>query len=218
MKVSIEIPNTLKDIKLRQYQRYLKIDEPNDMDLLVCMLDSDKNTLKNLKSSEFERIAVNISNMFNEKHDLTRIIDVNGVKMGLIPDFDEITYGENKDITTYLNDWEQMHRAMSVLYRPIKQKMGNKYLINEYKGTRLTASAMLDMPLDVVFGVIVFFWTLTSELLSYIPSYLEKEMGKKGLDSVKNGEVMKKLQHSLRETLEEMERLQGFPCTSATYI
>ena len=216
MKVSIEIPNTLKDIKLRQYQRYLKIDEPNDMDLLVCMLDSDKNTLKNLKSSEFERIAVNISNMFNEKHDLTRIIDVNGVKMGLIPDFDEITYGENKDITTYLNDWEQMHRAMSVLYRPIKQKMGNKYLINEYKGTRLTASAMLDMPLDVVFGVIVFFWTLTSELLSYIPNYLEKEMVNKGLDSVKNGEVMKKLQHSLKETLEEMEKLQGYHFTLVT--
>ena len=216
MKVSIEIPNTLKDIKLRQYQRYLKIDEPNDMDLLVCMLDSDKNTLKNLKSSEFERIAGNISQMFNEKHDLTRIINVNGVKMGLIPDFDEITYGENKDITTYLNDWEQMHRAMSVLYRPIKQKIGNKYLINEYKGTRLTANAMLDMPLDVVFGVIVFFWTLTSELLSYIPSYLEKEMGKKGLDSVKNGEVMKKLQHSLKETLEEMEKLQGYHFTLVT--
>ena len=218
MKVSIEIPNTLKDIKLRQYQRYLKIEEPNDMDLLVCMLDSDENTLKHLKDSEFERITASISQMFNEKHDLTRIIDVKGVKMGLIPDFNEISYGENKDITTYLNDWDKMHRAMSVLYRPIKQKMGKKYLINEYKGTRLTANDMLDMPLNVVFGVIVFFWNLTNELLSYIPNFLAREMEKEGLNSAKNGEIMKKLRHSLKETLEGMEKLQGYRFTLATSI
>lgn len=213
MKVSIEIPNTLNDIKLRQYQRFLKIDEPNEMDLMVCMLDSDKKTLSNLKSSEFERITAHLNSLFDVEHTLTSIIVLNGVKLGLIPDFDAITYGENKDITSYINDWDKMHQAIAVLYRPIKQKMGKKYLIEDYKGTRFTSEMMLDMPLDVVLGVIVFFWTLTNELLSYIPSYLQSEMKKNKTYSAESGEVITNLRHSLTGILEEMQKLQRYPFT-----
>ena len=215
MKVSIEIPNTLNDIKLRQYQRFLKIDEPNEMDLMVCMLDSDKKTLSNLKSSEFERITAHLNSLFDVEHTLTSIIVLNGVKLGLIPDFDAITYGENKDITSYINDWDKMHQAIAVLYRPIKQKMGKKYLIEDYKGTRFTSEMMLDMPLDVVLGVIVFFWTLTNELLSYIPSYLQSEMKKNKTYSAESGEVITNLRHSLTGILEEMQKLQRYPFTVA---
>ena len=213
MKVSIEIPNTLNDIKLRQYQRFLKIDEPNEMDLMVCMLDSDKKTLSNLKSSEFERITAHLNSLFDVEHTLTSIIVLNGVKLGLIPDFDAITYGENKDITSYINDWDKMHQAIAVLYRPIKQKMGKKYLIEDYKGTRFTSEMMLDMPLDVVLGVIVFFWTLTNELLSYIPSYLQSEMKKNKTYSAESGEVITNLRRSLTGILEEMQKLQRYPFT-----
>ncbi len=215
MKVSIEIPNTLNDIKLRQYQRFLKIDEPNEMDLMVCMLDSDINTLSNLKSSEFERITAHLNSLFDVEHRLTPVIALNGVKLGLIPDFDAITYGENKDITSYINDWGKMDQAIAVLYRPIKQKMGKKYLIEDYKGTRFTSEMMLDMPLDVVLGVIVFFWTLTNELLSYIPNYLQSEMEKNQTHSVQSGEVITNLRHSLTEILEGMQKLQRYPFTVA---
>lgn len=215
MKVSIEIPNTLNDIKLRQYQRFLKIDEPNEMDLMVCMLDSDKKTLSNLKSSEFERITAHLNSLFDVEHTLTSIIVLNGVKLGLIPDFDAITYGENKDITSYINDWDKMHQAIAVLYRPIKQKMGKKYLIEDYKGTRFTSEMMLDMPLDVVLGVIVFFWTLTNELLSYIPNYLQSEMERNKTYSAESGEVITNLRHSLTGILEEMQKLQRYPFTVA---
>ena len=211
MKVKIEIPNSLKDIKLRQYQRFLRIENPNEMDLMVCMLDSDKNTLSNLKTNEFERITAHLNGLFDKEHELTRIIDLNGVKMGLIPDFDEITYGENKDITSYINDWSNMHKAIAVLYRPITQKVRNKYLIEDYKGTRFTSEMMLEMPLDVVLGVLVFFWTLTNELLNYIPNYLQKEMEKNKTNSVQSGEVITNLQHSLKEILDEMSKLHRYP-------
>lgn len=215
MKVKIHIPASLKDIKLHQYQRFLRIEEPNDMDLLVCMLDSDKNTLSNLKSSEFDRIVVHLNALFDVKHELTSIIDVKGVKMGLIPDFDAITYGENKDITSYINDWDNMHRAIAVLYRPITQKVKGKYLIEDYKGTRFTSEMMLNMPLDVVFGVLVFFWTLTNELLSYIPSFLQQELQRKQTNSLINGQDITKSIHSLKEILDEMKKLQGCHFTLA---
>lgn len=211
MKVSIEIPASLADIKLRQYQMFLNIQEPNEMDLLMCVLDSDRNTLSNLKDSEFKRITAHINSLFDVEHKLINMPIVNGVKLGLIPDFDAITYGENKDITGYINDWGKMHQAIAVLYRPIKQRIGKKYLIEDYKGTRFTSEMMLEMPLDVVLGVIVFFWTLTSELLSYIPNYLQAEMEKNKTNSIESGEVITNLRHSLTEILGTMQKLQHYP-------
>ena len=215
MKVKVEIPATLADITLRQYQRFLKIESPSDMDLMVCMLDSDKNTLSNLKDSEFKRIALHLTSLFDTKTPLTRVTVLNGVKVGLIPDFDAITYGENKDITSYINDWDKMHKAIAVLYRPVTQQIRNKYLIEDYKGTRVTSEMMLDMPLDVVMGVIVFFWTLTNELLNSIPNFIQKEVEKNPTISLKSGQTMKKLTHSLRATLEGMTQLQDLTYTHA---
>ena len=199
MRVQLEIPNTLNDIKLHQYQRFLRIEEPSDMDLMVCMLDSDVNIISNMKTNEFKRVLTHLNSMFDSKYPLIREVSLKGLKIGLIPNLDDITYGENKDISTYLNDWDNMHRAMAVLYRPIKQRIGKKYLIDDYNGTRYTSEMMKDMPLDVVFGVIVFFWSLTNELLNYIPNYLQKEVAKNQADLLKNGVDMPKLMHLLGE-------------------
>jgi hypothetical protein len=69
-----------------------------------------------------------------------------------------------------------MHKAMAVLFRPIKQKQGSKYLIEEYEGSHKYSERMKNMPLDVVLGAMVFFWNLTSALLNCIPNYLDKEI------------------------------------------
>ena len=65
---------------------------------------------------------------------------------------------------------------MSVLYRPIKHIKDNRYQIINYKGTN---DDLKDMPLDLVFGSIVFFWNLKNELLKTTLSYLQKEIPKK---------------------------------------
>ena len=68
-----------------------------------------------------------------------------------------------------------MHKAMAVLFRPIKQKQRDKYLIEDYEGSHKYSESMKEMPLDVVMGAMVFFYNLTNVLLKSIPSYLEKE-------------------------------------------
>jgi hypothetical protein len=40
--------------------------------------------------------------------------------------------GEYIDLDTYMGKWESIQIAMNVLYRPIKQKLGKKYLIEDY--------------------------------------------------------------------------------------
>ena len=64
---------------------------------------------------------------------------------------------------------------MAVLYRPIKLKKDHRYQIEEYTGEE-DAAKFKDMPLDVVMGSLVFFWSLSSELLQTTLKYLAQEM------------------------------------------
>ena len=64
---------------------------------------------------------------------------------------------------------------MAVLYRPINLKKDHRYQIEEYTGEE-DAGSFKDMPLDVVMGCLVFFWSLSEELLQITLKYLAKEM------------------------------------------
>lgn len=214
MKVEVSIPSTLDDITLEQYQRYLLIEEPTNEDLLEIFLNFKREAIKNIKLSEVTRMVGHLVELFNTEQELKLKFVLNGVRMGFIPSLDDITYGENKDVTNYVNDWQTMHKAMAVLYRPITQNKGDKYLIEEYNGTRKYSEMMKQMPLSVAMGALVFFYNLTNELLKHIPSYLQKELKKeqvKNLITPENGEAITKLTHSLKETLDDLTRLQSFP-------
>ena len=214
MKVEINIPESLNDITLEQYQRFLSIEQPTNEDLLSCFLNINLEAINKINASKFDEYVVTINGLFEVKQEHELRFVLNGVEFGFIPNLDVISYGENKDITTYVNDWQSMNKAMAVLYRPIKQQQGKKYLIEEYDGTSKYSELMKQMPLGIVMGSMLFFWNLTNELLNCIPSYLEKEMEKQAkteLISAENGAAIRNLTTSLRETLEDLTRLQNYP-------
>ena len=111
-----------------------------------------------------------------------------------------------------------MHKAMAVLFRPIKQKLRDKYLIEEYEGSHKYSEVMKNMPLDVVLGSMVFFYSLTNALLNYIPNYLEKETAKEqmqGVISKENGEAIQNYIQLVKKTLQDLKKLQSSPFINA---
>jgi hypothetical protein len=58
---------------------------------------------------------------------------MDGVEYGFIPNLDDMSFGEYVDLDTYLGDWQNIHRAMAVLYRPIREKRGERYNIVPYE-------------------------------------------------------------------------------------
>ena len=186
-------------------------------DLLSVFLNISKNDVNKIKDSEVDRLVFQINSLFEQDQKHLLKIKFNGADYGFIPDLDSISYGENKDITTYINDWQTMHKAMSVLYRPITNSQKGKYLIEDYEGTRFTSEAFKQLPLSIAFGAMVFFYNLTNELLKAIPNYIQKEAEKaqtKGQISEENGEAIKSCIHSLRATLEDLTKLQNYHYTS----
>ncbi|MDB4541706.1 hypothetical protein N9245_00060 [bacterium] len=218
MQLEISIPSSLKEVKLKDYQDYLTIEEPTEDDMLKCILNINQKKLGNIKAKDIDYLTSHITKLFKEEQQLIPTFKMYGVEYGFIPNLDEITYGENKDITSYIGDWKTMHKAMAVLYRPVKQKQSGKYLIDDYEGSHKYSETMKDAPLNVVMGAMVFFYNLTNVLLKSMPSYLKEQTMKEqmqGVISPENGIAIQKYIVLVKETLQDFKQLQSFPFINA---
>lgn len=184
MKLKIIIPEKLNEVSLLQYQQFLKIkeDDPLRVEKIVsifCKLDID--TIRKTQKSEVQEIFNQIILLLKEESERTPIFKMNGVEYGFIPKLDEMSWGEYIDLDTSISDWENIHKAMAVLYRPVSQKIKSKYRITDYEPDEQVFEEMKQMPLDVVFGALVFFYRLSNELMNVIPNYLAEEFKATGL-------------------------------------
>jgi hypothetical protein len=223
MKVELTIPTSLNEIKLAQYQKFLSIAKDNEeseflqqkMVQLFCGID-----LKDVAAIRYKDVAeitVNINNLFTKENRFIQRFKMGGVEFGFIPNLDEMSTGEYMDLDNYITDWDTMHNAMAVLYRPITNKLGNKYEIEEYKGSITYADVMRHAPLDVVLGAMVFFYNLGNDLLSSTISYLENNqevqniLNKHNSDNVGDGIQVSML--LLKETLEDLMKFPSYQYT-----
>ena len=223
------IPATLRDVRLSQWQRYIDVyDKNKDEDATEFLNKKVLEIFCDIKLSDVDKIGLNVfddtlvhlSSVLNSKPELSQTFKLEGtdgvvVEFGMIPNLDKMSYGEFIDLEKYLFSDKELHKAMAVLYRPIKFKSKDKYLIHDYKGTSYMADVMKDTPLDVAISARVFFYRLATKLGNYTMAYTLKQLqetnqNKQDKDSVKNGETIKQYLLSLEKMLEESEKLQNF--------
>lgn len=219
MKVDILVPSSLSDITLEQYQKFAKINTGDNEDTnflmhktveIFCNLEL-KNVAK-IKFSYVKDILNDINKIFEQKSELISTFTLGGVEYGFIPTLDDMSLGEYIDLDENFTDWETMHKAMSVLYRPVTLHKGERYQIQEYDGIQY-AEVMKKAPLNVVMGCMVFFYRLNNELLRTTLSYLEgeipKQMTTEQLQTLeRNGVGIKASMESLKEMLPSLTILQ----------
>lgn len=213
MKIEITVPTSLNEITLRQYQKFLKIQENNPegnfldakMIEIFCGIPlSDSYKLKMASATAIIDILTDLLSQTNTKH--VQRFKLNGVEYGFIPDLDEMSLGEYIDLDNNASKWENMHIAMNVLYRPIKDSKAGRYNIEEYKTS--DPDKMLDMPLDAAIGSLFFFYQLGIELSKHtiLSSNLEEmEDIQEQLTLEKNGVGISRFIVSLEEMLDGLK-------------
>lgn len=184
MKLQLNVPNKLSEISLSTYNKYLKVldankdDENSEIFIQQKVLEIFCNVplidAADYKLSDVKKIVDIITTTLNRKPELVTSFTLGDIEFGFIPKLDDMTFGEYVDLDSSLGDWDNMYKVMAVLYRPIKQKSGDKYLIEKYKGDRYY-DAMLHTPMDAVISSLVFFYNLGRELSIAMTNYLEKE-------------------------------------------
>ena len=210
--IKLTIPTSLKDITLRDYKKFLDVEKENKDDRFLnaklihifCKISLEKVMLLELKDAE--DIVKTISDMFNEKPALVKKFKIGKTEYGFHPELDSLTLGEYIDLDTFIGDWDNMEKAMNVLYRPILVSVKERYSIDEYNVD--TSAEALDMPMDAVMSSIFFLWNLGLELSTVMTNYLdsqETELLTQHLSSQKNGVGTEQFLHSLKATLDDFK-------------
>ena len=212
MKIEINVPTSLSEITLGQYQKYLKIAEENPdgnflsakMIEIFCgipLSDSYK-----LKVSSVAAIIDILEDLLDTTPEHTERFTLNGIEYGFIPDLDDMSLGEYIDLDNNASKWEEMHVAMNVLYRPIKDSKAGKYNITEYNP--LDSNTMKDMPMSAVTGSLFFLLNLGIELSNHTILYSnQEEMAdlQAKLTSDKDGVGINQSMASLTEILRDLK-------------
>ena len=182
MKVDLQVPTSLNDIPLYQYQKFIKTFENTDditeeyagikMLEIFCGLKIDE--ALEVKISDVNKITDKINKALSEKPLLVTRFKLGNTEFGFVPQLDDLTFGEFVDIENNIGDWESMHKAMSVLYRPITERIKGKYQIEKYRGDSWH-DAMLNMPSSVAISAINFFFHLENDLLKATLAYSEAQ-------------------------------------------
>jgi hypothetical protein len=226
MKVEFYIPQTLADIKLKEMQEFQKLVEDhkdnedaasflhNKMIQIFCRVPLS--VVNCMRKKDYEDTIEHLTKVINSTSKHVIKFDLFDTEFGFIPKLDDITAGEFADLENYLTDFNNAHKSMAVLYRPIKKtwlqkvfksKSKDKYDIIDYNGTGDYSDVMKEMPMDVVQGAMVFFWNLKRELSISTLKYTKEELEKqKTHGSVENGVGINPLIQSLEAIITELNK------------
>ena len=163
MKVDLLLPTSLSEIPLSRYQKFVKTREAsNDEEFIAqkmiqifCGIDLSE--VGKIKMKDLNGLITHFTEVFSEKPKLVRHFKIKNIEFGFIPKLDEITFGEYVDLENHLQNWETYHKAMAVMYRPIKEKVKDKYSIVDYEPNEDMQDLMRFAPLDVAISASLFF-------------------------------------------------------------
>ncbi len=178
MNVKVKVPTTLSELTLSQYQKYLKIQSENEDNTFVaqkmieifCDLPLDK--VIRMKWRDVKEITEELGELFDKESTFIKKFTYKNQNYGFIPNLDEISFGEFVDLDSCLQDWQRMHHAMQILYRPIDIQVRGRYNIKDYDG--VLDDKMKDIPLNIALGSVFFLLNLGKELSEVTMDYFNK--------------------------------------------
>ena len=182
MKLDILLPTSLSEIPLSRYQKFIEMKEQsndeefiaNKMIQIFCGIELKE--VMQIKVKELNGLIKHFTDVFSEKPQLVRQFKIKDIEFGFLPKIDDISFGEYVDLEHHFQNWSTYHKAMAVMFRPIKEKHGDKYTIVDYEPNEDMQELMKFAPLDVAISASVFFWNLGNELLSLTMNYLQNEV------------------------------------------
>lgn len=184
--IQIELEDKVIDVNpfltIGQYQN-LKLNMESYKDdptaLLSLYTNIPTNKLKNLPREQVKFVQEYITTQFTEKSlgdELHNVFTHNGIEYGLENDWSKLAWGGWVDLEVFSADniEENIHLIMSILYRPIKQKKKNRYVLEPYRAEDVEdrAEEFLSLSVNYWFGVSVFFFITGNLFMSSIESSL----------------------------------------------
>ena len=196
--MKITLPENISEITLGQYQRCLTLikkdlDPYNFLKQKIQIFTSlDSKTIEAITRKDFEEINAQIDKALNQDAKFEHRFILNDIEFGFV-NLQNITQGEYIDLCEYSKDIEtgqNLHKLMSVLFRPIIDKgLSSTYIVEPYTASQEYIELMKKAPMNIVNGCLAFFLTLQNDLLNHILKSTEVERVRvaKQQDILQNG-------------------------------
>ena len=198
------MPDTWDELSLDKYMSvmsYLTNEKTTDHTRLVMMIhhltDIPEQDLWNMTIPDLTQINEVMKGMLQSEpnQELKHILNIKGKKYGFHPKLKNVSLGEFVDIEMCIKEgmYENLHTLLSILYRPIIEEDGDKYIIEDYQPSQDRANLFRDnLKVEDINGASVFFYALGAQLLETMAVYLKAETMKERLMQFrKNGDGMK---------------------------
>jgi hypothetical protein len=209
MKINITVPESLREITLYQYQRFDKLISENEASEFVnqktieIFCNIELKDVARIRFADVNDLLNHLNTLLQQKPKLTNTFKLGVYEFGFIPKLEDITSGEYIDLETYLSDTQTLHKAMAVLYRPIKTKVKDLYTIEEYEGADKYSEVLKYMPLDVALGSMLFFWTLLNDCVNGLADYIQSEAEQ----SAQANKLLEKNMDGINQSMQQLKEM-----------
>jgi hypothetical protein len=139
-----------------------------------------RDDIRKIDMATIEKIVTAYANgLKNDEKVFKQFIEIDGIKFGFHPNLKSMTFGEWLDLSELSKNFpHQLPELMCILYRPVTAEINQQYKIEEYDSDvhLKYAPQMRKMNLANVNAALLFFSTLSKDLVSNTPAYLEQEL------------------------------------------
>ena len=110
MRVEINVPDSLREIRLEQYQKFVKLydGEVTEEFLALKMLEIfcgvKLSDAYNLRYKDVDGVVQILTETLNDKPQLVRTLFMDGVESGFFPILDDMSFREYVELDTQLNE------------------------------------------------------------------------------------------------------------------
>jgi hypothetical protein len=173
MAITITIPKNNAGITLQKFVAYQS--GRNEIERVMAATGQSRRVIEGFKMSTLTELINTFENAIKigvPMHKQTVVI--NGVRLGFIPDLNDLTLREHIDLDSYAqeiwtkdgNDYTNLPKLMAILFRPVTDILGSYYRIEPYDSERVRSyiDVVNLLTMDKVNGALVFFSTIVSEL------------------------------------------------------
>ena len=183
--VKLTIPDRWSDITIETYQKYVKIqggkgsEKTKVLKSLALLCGTKLVVIKKMAYKDLLEIMGIIKKLIDtepDKGEFKKIFKFKNEDYGFCPNLSQITTGEYIDLETYCKEpIENLHIIMSILYRRISFKRGERYAIESYNPDQFKEELFKDCPMDIALNSLGFFLTLGSKLARISLNYLKAQ-------------------------------------------
>jgi len=197
-KHSYHVPQKWDEVSVKQYQQLMSITENKELSELEVKIRSISiltkcplSYLSKISIKQIDRVndtlAALTADMPNKE--LRNVIEIDGIEYGFVPNMNELTFGEFADMDTWIqNGYANLIDILTVLYRPVIKRSGNRYRIEEYTIDDREDRAKIfedSLSIDTVYGAMVFFYTIVDKHIDTIKSSLEMKKKRSSMEQKK---------------------------------